>query len=248
MDALDNPLKNIEKMTQHLNDILALNKQSIGLIHNSTFKQPSVRHHQSQRQKYHRRPTANLSELSNELKDAGLNKTSQKASSALDSITLSLNTLRGTLSNASQTISHADLPFLAQKLIHGDGLLLSLTDEELYANPCVSTSRHLHLLLQDIPMHPERYTSAGNGLFGKNKPGKYANPITDPAYQLLVDSLDSDYNNRVKQLMRMNVNRTGKCKRKVCRKTIYGGKGVLPEIAPRFTFSFLRSFFTLFLF
>ena len=63
----------------------------------------------------------------------------------------------------------------------------------------ISTSHHLYLLLQDIRIHPERYTSVKVKLFGKNKPRKYANPLTDPAYQLLIDSLERDYQTKVKQ-------------------------------------------------
>ena len=193
LDALDNSLKNIEKMTQSLNEILALNRQSIGMI---TSNFAAVSGTIKDNDKNISNAIANLSELSKQLKDAGLDKTSQKASNALDSITLSLNTLRGTLSSTTKTISRVDT--IAQKLIHGDGLVgKTLTDEALY-NTLVSTSRHLQLLLQDVRMHPERYTSVKVKLFGKNKPKKYANPLTDPAYQLLVDSLERDYNQKVK--------------------------------------------------
>jgi phospholipid/cholesterol/gamma-HCH transport system substrate-binding protein len=193
VDALDNSLRNIERMTQHLNEILALNKKSIGLI---TSNFADVSGTIKSNDKNISDAIANLTALSQQLKDAGLDKTSQKASSALDSITLSLNTLRGTLSSTSKTINHVDT--LAQKLIRGDGLVgKTLTDEELYNN-LVSTSRHLHLLLQDLRIHPERYTSVKVKLFGKNKPKKYANPLADPAYQLLVDSLEREYSRKVK--------------------------------------------------
>ncbi|MFN7267120.1 MAG: hypothetical protein ACK5VB_06480, partial [Bacteroidota bacterium] len=74
----------------------------------------------------------------------------------------------------------------------------ALTEEELYNN-IVSTTRHLHLLLQDLRMHPERYTNVRVKLLGKNKPSRYANPIDDPAYQILVDSLEKDYSKKAKQ-------------------------------------------------
>lgn len=193
VDALDNSLRNIEIMTKQLNDILALNKQSIGLI---TSNFASVSGTIKANDKNISDAIANLSELSKQLKDAGLDKTSQKASNALDSITLSLNTLRGTLSTTTQTISHVDT--LAQKLIRGDGLAgKALTDEELYNN-LLSSTRHLHLLLQDFRIHPERYTSVKVKLFGKHKPKKYANPLSDPAYQLLIDSLERNYEQKVR--------------------------------------------------
>lgn len=194
LDALDNSLKNIEKMTKSLNEIIALNKQSIGMI---TSNFASVSGTIRANDKNISDAIANLSELTKQLKEAGLDKTSQKASSALDSITLSLNTLRGTLSSTTGTINRVDT--IAQRLIRGEGLAgKTLTDEELYAN-LISTSRHLYLLLQDVRIHPERYTSVKVKLFGKNKPRKYDNPLADPAYQLLVDSLEHDYNFRHKQ-------------------------------------------------
>lgn len=194
VDALDNSLKNIERLTIHLNEIMALNKKSIGMI---TSNFASLSGTIKANDKNISDAIANLSELSKQLKDAGIDKTSQKAASALDSITLSLNTLRGTLNATTRTIGHVDT--IAQKLAKGEGLAgKALTDEELYEN-LISTSHHLYLLLQDIRIHPERYTSVKVKLFGKNKPRKYANPLTDPAYQLLIDSLERDYQMKVKQ-------------------------------------------------
>lgn len=193
VNALDNSLKNIEQMTKQLNEILALNKKSVGLI---TGNLATVSNTISANDKNISDAIANLSALSKQLKDAGFDKTSQKASGALDSITMSLNTLRTTLTTTTNTISHVDT--LAQNLLKGDGLAgKALSDEELYNN-LVSTSRHLHLLLQDFRMHPERYTSVKVKLFGKNKPKKYANPMEDPAYQMLVDSLEREYSRKAK--------------------------------------------------
>ena len=107
-------------------------------------------------------------------------------------MTLSLRALRGTLATTTGTLSRVDT--LAQNLVRGKGLVgKTLTDEELYNN-LVSSSRHLQLLLQDLRMHPGRYTRVK--LFGKGK--KYVNPIEDPAYQILVDSLERDYSKKLK--------------------------------------------------
>jgi len=193
VDALDNSLKNMERMTQHLNEILALNKASIGII---TSNFASVSGTIKANDKNISEAIANLSELSKQLKNAGIDKTSQKAAQALDSITYSLNTLRSTLTATTKTISRVDT--IAQKLVNGEGLVgKTLTDEELYNN-LVSTSRHMHLLLQDLRMHPERYTRVKVKLFGKNKPPKYANPLDDAAYQMLVDSLEREYSKKLK--------------------------------------------------
>lgn len=191
--ALDNSLHNIELMTKQLNEILALNKQSIAAI---TGNFASISGTIKANDKNISDAIANLSALSAQLKNAGLDQTTKKATSAIDSITLSLGALRSTLSATTGTINRVDT--LAQNLMRGKGLVgKTLTDEELYNN-LVSSSRHLHLLLQDLRMHPSRYNTVKLKLFGKNK-SKYVNPVEDPAYQLLVDSLEREYSKRLKQ-------------------------------------------------
>ncbi|MEZ4928000.1 MAG: MlaD family protein [Saprospiraceae bacterium] len=194
VDALDNSLKNIEVITRQLSELLALNKKSIGLI---TGNLADISGTIKENDQNISEAIGNLTELSKQLKSAGLDQTAQKATSAIDSITLSLNTLRSTLTSTTKTINRVDT--LAQKMVRGEGLVgKTLTDEELYNN-LVSSTRHLQLLAQDLRMHPERYTSVKVKLFGKNKPKKYANPLEDPSYQLLVDSLERDYNEKVKE-------------------------------------------------
>jgi phospholipid/cholesterol/gamma-HCH transport system substrate-binding protein len=190
--ALDNSLHNIEKMTEQLNRILSLNEQSIRTI---TGNFASISGTIKANDKNISEAIANLSALSAQLKNAGLDETSKKASSAIDSVTLSLKALRGTLAATTGTLKHVDT--LAQNLMQGKGLVgKTLTDEELYDN-LVSSSRHLHLLLQDLRMHPSRYNTVRVKLFGKNKT-KYSNPVDDPAYQLLVDSLEREYSKKLK--------------------------------------------------
>jgi phospholipid/cholesterol/gamma-HCH transport system substrate-binding protein len=192
VNALDHSLLNIEVMTNRLNQIMALNEQSIRTI---TSNFASVSGTIKANDKNISDAIANLSSLSQQLKDAGLDQTSKKASNAIDSVTLSLRALRGTLSTTTGTLSRVDT--LAQNLIRGKGLVgKTLTDEELYNN-LVSTTHHLQLLLQDIRMHPERYNTVKVKLFGKHKT-IYENPIDDPAYQLLIDSLERDYSKKLK--------------------------------------------------
>ncbi|MBL7827675.1 MAG: MCE family protein [Saprospiraceae bacterium] len=193
IDALDNSLKNIEKITEQFNQILALNKASIGLIANNLA---SVSGTVKANDKNISDAIANLAEITKQLKAAGFDQTTVKASNALDSITLSLNTLRSTLSSTTKAINRVDT--LAQHLVQGQGLVgKTLTDEELYNN-LLSSTRHLHLLLQDFRMHPERYTKVRLKFFGKHKSPKYANPVDDPAYQMLVDSLERAYSKQLK--------------------------------------------------
>jgi phospholipid/cholesterol/gamma-HCH transport system substrate-binding protein len=190
--ALDNSLHNIELMTKQLNEILSLNKQSIAAI---TGNFASISGTIKANDKNISDAIANLSALSAQLKDAGLDQTTKKASSAIDSVTMSLASLRGTLAATTGTINRVDT--LAQNLVRGKGLVgKTLTDEELYNN-LVSTSRHLHLLLQDLRLHPTRYNTVKVKLFGKKK-SKYVNPTEDPAYKILVDSLERDYSKKVK--------------------------------------------------
>jgi phospholipid/cholesterol/gamma-HCH transport system substrate-binding protein len=139
---------------------------------------------------------ANLDSISQQLKGAGLDKSAAKAGSAIDSVTSSLAGLRTTLASASNALNKVDI--LASKLSTGEGSAGKLlTDEALY-NSLVSTSRHLHLLSQDLRLNPKRYTTVKLKLFGKNKTGPYLNPVNDPAYQILIDSLEKDYNSRIK--------------------------------------------------
>lgn len=192
INALDNSLHNIELMTRQLNEILALNKQSIAAI---TGNFAAISGTIKANDKNISDAIANLSALSGQLKNAGFDQTSKKAASAIDSMTFSLSALRTTLAATTGTINRVDT--LAQNLVRGKGLVgKTLTDEELYNN-LVSTSRHLHLLLQDLRMHPSRYNTVKVKLFGKNK-SKYVNPIKDPAYQILVDSLERDYSKKIK--------------------------------------------------
>ncbi len=193
LNALDHSLLNIEVMTNRLNQILALNEASIRTI---TGNFASISGTIKANDKNISDAIANLSALSKQLKDSGLDQTTKKATSAIDSVTLSLRSLRGTLATTTGTINRVDT--LAQNLIRGKGLVgKTLTDEELYNN-LVSSTRHLELLLQDLRLHPERYNTVKVKLFGKKK-SKYANPIEDPAYQILVDSLERDYSKRIKQ-------------------------------------------------
>jgi hypothetical protein len=53
--------------------------------------------------------------------------------------------------------------------------------------------------MQDLRLNPKRYNTVKLKLFGKNKTPNYANPLEDPAYQLLIDSLERDYLRKSKQ-------------------------------------------------
>jgi hypothetical protein len=60
------------------------------------------------------------------------------------------------------------------------------------------TTRHLSLLEQDLRLNPKRYTTLKVKVFGKNKTPGYTNPLEDPAYQMLIDSLEKDHQMKMK--------------------------------------------------
>ncbi|MCC7246269.1 MAG: MCE family protein [Saprospiraceae bacterium] len=194
VNALDNSLRNIELMTSRINRLL---DASTNNITSTTKNVADITRAFRDNNEEISATIANLAEISNQLKKAGLDKSSQKATAAIDSVTLSLASLRNTLNTSTRTISRVDT--LAQGLMAGKGLAgKTLTDEELYYN-LLSTSRHLFLLMQDLRLHPERYTKVRVKLFGKHKGVKYTEPVSDPAYQMLIDSLERDLNRKLKQ-------------------------------------------------
>ena len=194
IESLDRSLRNLEVMTNRINQLLASTTNGISATANNAA---AITQGLRDSNKDISALISNLSEVSAQLKNADLTKSTQKAVATLDSVTLSLTALRGTLSTTGHTISRIDT--LAQNMLQGEGLVgKSLTDEALYDN-LVRTTRHMNLLLQDLRLNPKRYTTVKLKLFGKNKTPNYANPIEDPAYQMLLDSLERDYDRRMKQ-------------------------------------------------
>ncbi|MCC6279213.1 MAG: MCE family protein [Saprospiraceae bacterium] len=194
LEALDHSLRNLEVMTNRINQLLASSSSGISATANNAAE---ITRGLRDSNKDISAMIANLSEVSAQLKNADLTKSTQKAVATLDSVTLSLTALRGTLSTTERTISRVDT--LAQNLVRGEGLVgKSLTDEALYDN-LVRTTRHMNLLMQDLRLNPKRYTTVKLKIFGKNKTKGYANPIDDPAYQILLDSLERDYDRKIKQ-------------------------------------------------
>ncbi|MEI6409824.1 MAG: MlaD family protein [Bacteroidota bacterium] len=191
--ALEKSLKNIEQVTAKLSILLDASTRGIAATANNAAELTKTFNASSQDISA---TLSNLNALSKQLKEAGLDKTSQKATAAIDSVTTALTALRKTLQTTGKTVSRVDT--LAQNLIKGQGTAgKTLTDPELYDN-LVRTSRHLELFLQDLRLNPKRYTTVKLKVFGKNKTGNYNNPIEDPAYQLLVDSLEDAYSKRIK--------------------------------------------------
>lgn len=191
--ALEKTLVNMEQVSMQLSRLLSASSAGFAATANNTAELTKALNGNS---KDISNTLANLSVLSQQLKDAGLDQSSKKATAAIDSVTVSLAALRNTLAATGRTVSRVDT--LAQGLLQGKGSAGKvLTDEELYAN-LVRTSRQLQLFVQDLRLNPKRYTTVKLKVFGKNKTKKYENPLDDPAYQLMVDSLEREYSKRIK--------------------------------------------------
>ncbi|MBU6341746.1 MAG: MCE family protein [Bacteroidetes bacterium] len=189
--ALEKSLKNIEVVTAQVSVLLEKSTKGIAATVDNAAQLTRMLNANSQDIS---NTLANLSAVSAQLKQAGLDKTSQKAAQAIDSITSSLTSLRGALQSTTQTIQKVDV--LASKLSNGEGSAGKLlADPGLYDN-LVRSSRQLHLLMQDLRLNPKRYNTVKLKILGKNKTPGYVNPLADPAYERLVDSLERAYNQR----------------------------------------------------
>jgi len=192
--ALEQSLLNMEIMTRKINKFLDAGTSGIAATANNTA---AITQALRESNKDISAALSNINILSEQLKNAGLDKTAQKAGGAIDSVNLSLASLRTTLRTTQLAITRVDT--LAAGLVAGKGLAgKALTDDELYDN-MARTTRHLQLLLQDLRLNPKRYTTVKLKIFGKNKTPNFINPLEDPAYQRLTDSLERSYSKKIKQ-------------------------------------------------
>lgn len=192
--ALNRSLENIALLTGKLNVFLDRTTSGFAATANNTAE---ITRGLRDSNKDIAATLANFSAISAQLKNANLDQGAQKAATALDTLVYAMNDLRQTLSVTESALSRVDT--LAQGLSSGKGTAGKLlTDEALYNN-LVDATRHLELLTQDLRLNPKRYTTVKLKVFGKNKTKAYANPLDDPAYQLVQDSLERDYYLRLKQ-------------------------------------------------
>lgn len=189
--ALDQSLNNIAELTRKLNRFLDVSTASFAATaDNAAEITRTLRDNKSNINSL----MNNLAAVSDQLQKARLDQTAGKAGDALDSLTLSLSSLRTVLSTTQHTLGQVDT--LATRLVSGEGTAgMLLSDEELYTN-LVRTSRHLHLLMQDLRLNPKRYNTVKVKLFGKNKTPGYELPWDDPAYQEVIDSLEDAYSRK----------------------------------------------------
>lgn len=190
--SLETSLSNLAVMSAKINRLLDASSAGItATVHNSAEITKAL----SESRKDMQKTLDNLAIMSEQLKNADLGKSAGKATAAIDSVAIALSDLRTTLSVTQHTMMRVDT--LAGRLIEGEGMAGKLlTDEELYDN-LVRTSRHLQLLVQDLRLHPNRYNTVRVKFLGKNKK-PYENPVDDPAYQMLIDSLEREYSRKIK--------------------------------------------------
>ena len=192
--ALQNSLTNFEHMTARINRFLDASTEGLTATANNTAEITKAIRDSNKSIKI---MLENMAAVSKQLKDAGIDQSGQKAATLLDSMTHTVSTLRSTLESSESAISKLDT--LAGNLAAGHGSMgMLLNDPEFYFN-MVRTTRQLQLLLQDLRLNPKRYNTVKLKIFGKNKTPDYANPLDDPAYQLMIDSLERVYSQKVKQ-------------------------------------------------
>jgi phospholipid/cholesterol/gamma-HCH transport system substrate-binding protein len=133
----------------------------------------------------------NLEAITLQIKDSDLQKTIGNAGSALDTVTQTFSELGATIAQLQSSLMRTDT--LIMRINQGEGSVgMLLTDKDLYYD-LTRTLRHSQLLMQDLRINPKRYNTVKLKVFGKNKQPDYINPTEDPAYQLLIDSLERDY-------------------------------------------------------
>lgn len=192
--ALRESLENVARMTHKINRFLDASTGSLtATVNNAAEITRTLR----DSNKNISATLDNMAAFSQQLRDAGMDQAGQKASVLMDSLTVSMSALRSTLVTAESALAKIDT--LAAGLNNSEGSMgMLLHDPEFYDN-MARTTRHLHLLLQDLRLNPKRYNTVKVKVFGKNKTGGYQSPLDDPAYDMLVDSLERDYSKRVKQ-------------------------------------------------
>lgn len=190
--SLEKSMANLAIMSAKINRLLDASSAGISAtVHNSAEITKAISESREDLQK----TLNNLAAVSDQLRNANLGESASHATAAIDSVAVAISDLRRTLGATQHTMMRVDT--LAGRLIEGEGMAGKLlTDEELYEN-LVRTSRQLQLLVQDLRLHPNRYNTVRVKFLGKNKK-PYETPIDDPAYQLLIDSLERDYSTKIK--------------------------------------------------
>jgi len=191
--ALRESLENVARMTHKINNFLDASTGSLTATANNAAE---ITRTLRESNKSISTTLTNMAAFSQQLKDANMDQAGQKAAVLMDSLAVSMSALRSTLGTAESALARIDT--LAAGLNNSEGSMgMLLHDPEFYTN-MTRTTRHLHLLLQDLRLNPKRYNTVKLKVFGKNKTGDYDTPLEDPAYQLLIDSLEREYSKKTK--------------------------------------------------
>lgn len=189
--ALQHSMANLEMLTHKVNVLLDASTAGISATFNNTA---AITDNLRKSNENITALLGNLNTFSDQLNKARLDQVGLKAAGTLDTVSMAMTGLQNTLLSAKGAVAKLDT--LVTGLSRGEGTAGQMfTDPELYDN-LVRTSRHLQLLMQDLRLNPKRYNTVKLKIFGKNKTKDYQNPIDDPAYQLLIDSLEEDYRKR----------------------------------------------------
>ncbi|MEQ1744160.1 MAG: MlaD family protein [Saprospiraceae bacterium] len=191
--ALHESLANIAQMTGKINRFLDASTSGLTATANNTGEITRAIRESNQSITT---TLNNMAAFSEQLKGAGIDKGGQKAAILIDSLTVSVSTLNSTLKTTQSAMARFDT--LAAGLTNKDGSIGKLMNDPEFYTQMVRTTRHLSLLLQDFRLNPKRYNTVKLKVFGKNKTKDYENPIDDPAYEMLVDSLEREYSKKFK--------------------------------------------------
>ncbi len=129
----------------------------------------------------------NAAELTGKLKDAPIDQTFVELNQLLKTTGTTFGEVGGTLEQVESTL--ANLAAITGDIKDGKGTVgMLLHDQELYEN-LNDAMEHIQLLLQDLRLHPKRYTT-----ILKKKDVPYVYPLGDPAAPIINDSKPSESN------------------------------------------------------
>lgn len=170
---LSGTLTNLNSSTFQLNKLLASSSNALsGTLVNAQAITGNLKNNDAKINEI----IANLAALTNSLKGIDLKATVEKTNGALGAAASTMDGLQGTLSKANEAFD--SLTKMLNDINAGKGSLGKLAkDEELYTK-LNAASREFELLLQDVRLHPKRYTRI---LSKKEK--EYEYPNDDPAKQ-----------------------------------------------------------------
>jgi len=168
---LEATMGNLKLMTAQMNTLLAANTKSLtGTMKNMETITGGLAENKDKISTL----MGNASTFSAQLTDADIKNTISKANGTLEETKAMMVKLQNTLAGLDETFAAANV--MLGKINAGEGTLgLLAKDEALYTN-LKSATREMELLMQDLRLHPKRYTRI---LSKKEKP--YEKPINDPA-------------------------------------------------------------------